>query len=482
MESRNGFVKSFGEMNFGNAELGDARRTKRLVRTADLMCRRPGGTLPQKLHNPNDLRGAYRLFACEEVTHRSILEPHRRVTLGKMQSLEREVLVIHDATELDYSSHRSLNRLGQIGNGANRGYITHNSLAVDPETREAIGLCNQLLHRRPKVRKNETAAQKRKRKSRESLLWLKGTHGLPNDWNIIDVCDQGADTFEFLEHQSQSGRRFVIRSAYSRGTLIGHDMSAQRESTHLREYATSLDELGRWTLQVTSKVERKSPKKKGSKKLVRRTKREATMAVASAPVQIKPPQQKLGNHGDTPLKLWVVRVWEVDPPAGEERLEWFLLTNHPVETFEDAYQVVGWYECRWVIEEYHKGMKTGCRIESPQFCTEDRLQPAIALLSVVAITLLALRDAGRRADAKTRRATEIINADYVEVLSLWRHGKPKLDWSIHDFVYAMARLGGHQNRKSDHPPGWQILWRGWTELQAMLSGADAAKLMNKKCG
>lgn len=472
--------KSFGEMHFGNAQLGDKRRTARLVRTADLMVRRPGGTLPQKLHAPKDLRGAYRLFASEEVTHKAILESHREVTYDRMLRSGRPVLVLHDATELDYTTHRSLTGLGQIGNGKHRGYITHNSLAVDPETREAIGLCNQILHHRVRVKKNETAAAKRRRKSRESLLWLKSTAGLPSDRNIIDVCDQGADTFEFLEHETNSGRRFVVRSAYSRGTLPGHEGNPTR--TLLRDYARSVDAAGSWALQVNSKSEMKSPKKKGKKKHVKRIQREALMSVSFAPLRICPPTEKVGNHGNEPLPMWIIRVWEVNPPTGQERLEWFLLTNHPVETFEDAYEVVGWYECRWIIEEYHKGLKTGCKIESPQFTSEDRLQPVIALISIVTLTLLALRDAGRREDAKTRKAIEIISEDYVEILSAWRHGKSKLDWTIHDFVWAMARLGGHQNRKNDHPPGWQILWRGWNDLQAMLCGADVVKQKYKRCG
>ena len=472
-------TKSFGEMNFGTAELGDKRRTARLVRTADLMCRRPGGTLPQKLHAPKDLRGAYRLFACDQVTHKSILASHQEVTHEKMLGLRRPVLVLHDATELDYTAHYSLKGLGQIGNGKHRGYIAQNSLAVDPETREAIGLCNQILHHRVKVKKNETAAEKRRRKSRESLLWLKGTADLPSDRNIIDVCDQGADTFEFLEHELNSGRRFVIRSAYSRGAFAGHD---DGERMLLRDYARSLESAGHWTLQVNSKAEKKSPKKRGKKKLVKRIKREANMAVSFAPVRICPPAEKVGNHGNDPLPMWVVRVWEVNPPKGQERLEWFLLTNHEVKTFDDAYEVVGWYECRWVIEEYHKGLKTGCKIESPQFTCEDRLQPAIALISIVTLTLLALRDAGRREDAKHRKASEIISEDYIEILSAWRHGMVRMDWTIRDFVWAMARLGGHQNRKRDHPPGWQILWRGWNDLQAMLCGADVVKQNLKRCG
>lgn len=473
-------TKSFGEMNFGKAELGDKRRTARLVRTANLMCRRPGGTLPQKLHAPKDLRGAYRLFASDEVTHQSILAAHQKVTHQKMLDLQRPVLVLHDATELNYTAHRSLTGLGQIGNGKNRGYIAQNSLAVDPQSREVIGLCDQVLHRRIKVSKKETAAQKRRRKSRESLLWLKGTAELPNDWNIIDVCDQGADTFEFLEHEMKSGRRFVIRSAYSRGSLPSHEQGGKR--TLLRDYARSLEAAGHWTLGVSSKSEMKSPKKKGKKKWVKRIKREAMMAVSFSPVQICPPVNNVGNHNNDSLPMWVVRVWEVDPPKGQERLEWFLLTNSKVETFNDAYEVVGWYECRWVIEEYHKGLKTGCKIESPQFTSEDRLKPAIALISIVTLTLLTLRDAGRREDAKERKASDVISEDYIEILSAWRHGKIKMNWTIHDFVMAMARLGGHQNRKADHPPGWQILWRGWNDLQAMIVGADLVKQKLKRCG
>jgi hypothetical protein len=475
-------IKSFGEVNFADAELGDARRSRRLAKTADLMCRRPGGSLPQKLNNPKDLKAFYRLVRRDEVTHEAILKAHREATQNKIDATRGAVLILHDATELDYTTHLSLeNDLGQIGKGNHRGYITQNSLAVNPKNRRVLGLYNQVLHHRASVPDGETVAQKRKRESRESLLWLHGVEPLPANRKLIDVCDQGADTFEFLEHEVHSGRRFVIRAAYDRAIVVGHGDVAESQTGYLRTYASELPEAGHWTLLVTSKVDTKSPKKKGKHKKVKRIAREAKMAVTFAPVQIKPPGKKHGKHGNTPLPVWVVRVWEVDPPEGQERLEWFLITNEPVLSFEDAYRVVNWYECRWIVEEYHKGMKTGCKIESPQFTCEDRLQPTIALLSIVTLTLLAMRDASRRSDAKQRRATEILCEDYVAVLSAWRHGAIKRDWSIHDFYYALARLGGHQNRKSDHPPGWQTIWHGWQDLQAMVCGFDAMKEL-KRCG
>jgi len=169
-------IESFGEVNFANAELGDARRSRRLAKTADLMCRRPGGSLPQKLNNPKDLKAFYRLVKRDEVTHEAILAVHREATRNKIDQTRWPVLILHNAMELDYTTHLSLDDdLGQIGNGTRRGYITQNSLAVNPKNRQILGLYNQVLHHRANVPDRETIAQKRERESRESLLWLRGT-------------------------------------------------------------------------------------------------------------------------------------------------------------------------------------------------------------------------------------------------------------------------------------------------------------------
>jgi hypothetical protein len=475
-------ARSFGQTNFSGAQLGDARRTKRLVAVADLMTRRPGGSLPQKLSNPKDLKAFYRLMDCDQVTHQSIFDPHRQATLKEIEQCQSTVLILHDATELDFTGHASLvDQLGQIGSGKRRGYIAQNSLAVDSQTRRVLGVVNQVLHHRDHVAENETTAEKRARESRESRLWLHGVSPQPSDRKLVDVCDRGADTFEFIEHEVASGRRFVIRAAYDRNIVVGHGDPQKSQRSHLRTFAATLPAAGHWTISVTSRELEKRPKRKGKITTVKRVARDAELAVSFAAVQIKPPDKKQGEHGNDDLKVWVVRVWEIDPPAGQERLEWFLLTNEKVDSFAAAYRVVGWYECRWIVEEYHKGMKTGCQIESPQFTTEERLQPAIALLSIVTLTLFAMRDASRRADATTRRAVEIIAEAYVAVLSASRHREIRMDWTIDEFYYALARLGGHQNRKSDHRPGWQTIWKGWHELQAMVAGVEAME-QAKRCG
>lgn len=459
-------AECLGQAMFGNAELGDRRRTARLVTTFEQMCRHPGGTLPDKLSTPADLKALYRLCASESVTHETIVAAMRDYTLERIASHDGPVLVVHDATEFDYTSLDSLTQeLGQIGKGTHRGYICQNVIALDAQTGEVLGLLDQILHCRDEVPEGETLTEHRNRDTRESLLWVKGAAHLPGDARLIDVADQGASTFEFFEHESKSGRRFVVRNGKVRKVYAGHEPDGREE--YLKEYVQGLPELGRYTMDVQ--------RQKGRKARV-----EAEFAIRGGPILLLPPHAKHGHHGDDPLPLYVVYVSEVNPPAGEKPIEWMLLTNEPVLTLDDAWRVISWYERRWVIEEYHKAMKTGCRIEDLQFTAVERLQPAIALLSAVSLTLLTLRDASRRADASTRPASTLFALEYIEVLSVWRYGKLRSDLTIHDFHFALARLGGHQNRKSDHPPGWLVLWRGWTKLQYMLDGYLTAK--RKKCG
>jgi len=463
--------ETLGEAVFGCAELGDRRRTARLVRTFDQLRRHPGSTLPNKLASPPDLKALYRLMDRPEVTHEAVMTPLRTYTLKNIAALEGPVLLIHDATELDYTDHPSLaGDLGQIGSGLGRGYICQNVLAVDPQTRSVLGLMDQILHCRDEVPEKETLAEHRARATRESLLWVKGTRHLPRDRRLVDVADQGADTFEFLEHECHSGRTFVIRVYKPR--VVQGDHEGKGPKRYLSEYVHSLPELGRFTMDVQSQRKRNAP--------FRSARTEAEFVVRGGAVLVHPPHAKCGEHGNDPLPLYAVLVTEVHPPKGEKPIEWLLLTNEPVIGFEDAWRVAGWYECRWVVEEYHKGMKTGCGVEELQFTTVARLQPAIALLSAVALTLLDLRDASRRDDATTRPATAVVHGDYVAVLTAWRYGEIRADISVHDFYYALARLGGHQNRTHDKRPGWLVLWRGWIKLQAMLDGYLAAR--RKRCG
>lgn len=455
-------VASFGERHFGAALLGHQRRTQCLARIADQIYRHPGGTLPAKLHEPKDYKAMDRLMNRPETTHAAVLEAHRQHTLQRMQQSTGTVLVLHDTTELDYSGLQSIRDLGPIGGGLNRGFLCHNSLAFDPQRHEVLGLANQILHCRRHVGRKEKVRAKRERRDRESRLWPDGVAAIgpaPEGCSWVHVADRGADTFEFLGWPWRPHEGFVIRSKVNRVIRRGHDANGPKD--YLHTYLRTLPLQGRREVFVSARPGQPE--------------RTAVVAVAFAAVLLCPPHVQRGLYEKRPLRLWAVRVAEVNPPKGVKPLEWMLLTNRPVATLEDAWQREAWYECRWVIEEYHKAQKTGCAIEELQFTSSAALTPMIALLSVVAVTLLNLREASRRPDAQMRPATDLVDARYVAVLSAWRYKKVRPALSIHDFFYAVARLGGHQNRKRDRRPGWLVLWRGWMALQHMVDGAEALK-------
>lgn len=459
-------LSEFGSTHFGGAALGDERRSKRLMALADEILLHPGGTWPDKLPNPADLEALYRLVNRPEVTHGALLAPHRVETLRRMRASNDVVLILHDTTELDYSGLESID-LAPIGGGYNRGYLCHNSLAVSAGG-EVFGLANQILFRRPRRAKNEKKGASRKRADRESRLWKRGSEAIetaPSGRLWVDVADRGADLTEFLEYEILREKRFVVRSQSNRKVKFAAEKPGPQKPK-LHDLVRQMPEQARRALHVPGAPGRAA--------------RDTEVAVAFVRLQIRPPRQARGEHGRDLLTVWAVRVWEPNPPKGVEPLEWILLTNVPVNDGSDAWQRVDWYKRRWILEDYHKTMKSGCSIEDMQFTTEKALQPAIALVSVVAVGLLWLRSVSRTPDAHTRRANERFSESMIRVLSMWRFKTPRDDLTVHEFCYALARLGGHQNRKHDGPPGILVLWRGWTKLQLMTAGAAAA--LATQCG
>jgi hypothetical protein len=435
------------------------------VITGDALLRHPGGTLPAKLPRA-ELLGFYDFANNPKVSHATALATHRQRTRERMQQCTGVVLIIHDTTEADFSG-LDVPDLGQIGNGYHRGLLVHNVLAVDYAHREALGLVGQILQTRRTVKKPESLTASREHPLRESRLWPRGVElvGRPPEGALwVNLMDRGGDSFESLDRQQRLGQSYLVRSRINRNVQV-RDALGRPLRRKLHTWARKLATLGQRTLQVAGNEAQQA--------------REAIVRVAAGPVQLQVPHVKYGEHGNEPLDAWVIHVKEQNPPPEQEPLEWIILSNVPTETREQAWERVDWYACRPIIEEYHKAQKTGCGIELPQFTTRHALEVAIAMLSVVAVQLLRLRDLSRRADAQHRPATEVMDAQYVEVLSLWRYREAR-DLSVKEFLYALARLGGHLGRRQDRLPGWLVLWRGWSELQRLVEGARLVK--EKRCG
>ncbi len=154
-----------------------------------------------------------------------------------------------------------------------------------------------------------------------------------------------------------------------------------------------------------------------------------------------------------------------------EPLEWLLLTSVPTQTVEQAAERVDWYRAHWLVEDYHQGLKTGCRIEQRQGPRYDGLRRLLGLLSPLAVRLLQLRAASRQDPQQP--AIQVLPAEVVAVVAA-KAGLPVVGLTAQQCWYSIARLGGYLARKGDGPPGWKTLWRGWLQVQTLLEGVHLA--------
>jgi hypothetical protein len=455
----------FGDLHFGTCNFGDKRLTARAVSTADALMRHPGGTLPAKLPRAQ-LCGFYDFANNVKVNHDNVLAAHCQRTRELMRQCSGAVLIIHDTTEGDYSG-LTIADLGPIGKGHHHhGLLIHNVLAVDSSNREALGLLGQILQVRRRVPRNESTTASREHPLRESRLWVRGAEAVgrpppppPPGAMWVNLMDRGGDTFESLERQQSLGQFYLVRSCKDRNICV-KDAAGRTLRRKLHDRARRLPTLGERSVTVAANAHQVA--------------REAQVRVAAGPVQLLAPHERCGEHGRDPLEAWVIHVKELDAPKGQTPLEWILLTNVATTTRTQAWERVDWYQCRPIIEEFHKAQKTGCGMEQLQFTTRKALEVTIAMLSVVAVQLLRLRDLARQ--DQDHPASDVVDEPYIEALSLWRWKQAKIDLSAKEFLYALARLGGHLGRAADRLPGWLVLWRGWTELQRLVEGMLLGRL------
>ncbi len=457
-------VGSWSRENFGKCDLGDARRTQRVVKLVQQMAEHPAGSLPDQTETWGDLKAAYRLVDREEVTFTALASPHWELTRGRAQGV---VYVIGDTTELDFGFSRKVKGLGPVGNGFGRGFLLHSALMVDAATSAIIGLAGQeLFYRQPKPTK-ENSYRASQRKGKESEVWSRLIEqiGPPAEGvRYIHLFDRGADNLDvFCQLQRQRGD-WVIRAAQLHRLVHEENMSGRGERCPLRTVLERQPVLGTYELQVRATQDEPA--------------RMAKLAVREACVFV-PPRQKRRTalqrqHDFKGLRQWVVEAREIDPPKGATAVQWVLWSSRAVETFPAAWQILLDYEHRWLIEEFHKALKTGCRLEARQHQEAQRLEVLAALSSVIAVRLVQLKTLARL--APNTPAERVVPRVWLEMLQALRK---KTMISVRDFYRHLAGLGGFLMRKNDGEPGWITLWRGTEKLLLAIRGHQA---LGKKCG
>ena len=410
---------------WATVELGDTRLQRRAVIIGTQLAAHPDWSLPNQMGAPSRLKAAYRFLNHRHISRERLQAPHLAATLAQART-QPLVLLVSDVTELDYSHHRDTTGLGPIGNGRQQGLLVHSTLAIDPSTRQVLGLASQQVVLRAPV----------------GARW-------------VHVSDRGSDIYEYLAACQLQGVDCLVRAAKNRFLQTPADGEPPAK---LLDFARSLPPAPLSAFQLHVPGHPPQPA------------RDAQLVLAWAPVAIPPPRyapkviQQL-----PPVGLHVIRVWEPAPPPGVKALEWILLSSQPVTDLAGAHEKVDWYQARWFSEDYHQCLKTGCRIEASQLDDGRDLERLLGFVAPVAVRLLQLRQAAR--DTPDVLASTLIEPLLVRVIAAYQKLDPtRLSLAL--FWRAVARLGGYQDRRSDGPPGWRTLWRGWRHLSDLAEGAS----------
>jgi len=466
-------AQEWAEETFGGVRLGDKRRRERAVIMAAAIAHDPAASLPAQMQEEAALQAAYRFLQTPGVTYEKLMRPHVEQTRAEARQ-QRQVLLIQDTTEVDYQQHPTTTGLGPIGNGTHHGYLLQSVLAVLPESREVLGLMHQEPFLRQPAPKGETRRQ-REQRERESQVWERSVQAIgapPAGVQWIHVGDRYSDMFPFLSLCRQQQCDFVVRAAQDRCVdLLVEQAEAPRarRSHHRRrpeqECAPKSEHLFAvvkgWAAQDERELHLAATKQSKA--------RVAHVVISYGCLRLLPPENQ-PSRGWRPLVVWVVRVWEPEPPQDVERLEWVLLSSLPTETVEQAWQRVDCYRARWIVEDYHQGLKTGCRIELRQLQSYEGLRRLLGLLAPAAVRLLQLRAVAR--DAPEQVASRVLPTDLVQVIAALAQ-VPATELTAQHCWYTIARYGGYVRRKNS-PPGWKTLWKGWFYIQALLEGVHLA--------
>ncbi|MFL5657310.1 MAG: IS4 family transposase, partial [Ktedonobacteraceae bacterium] len=431
--------KSWAERTFGSVQLHDRRRTRQAVQAESLLAENPLGSLPAQMQTWKETKAVYRLLDEPDVTFAALMQPHFQQT--REQALSSPVvLLVQDTTDIDLSHRHKISGVGQIGNERGRGFFVQTVLAVRPEKREVLGCMAQEPFVRIPAPDGEQRYQRRKRDARETAVWMRQVSaiGAPEPGSMwVPVGDRGADMFPFFQACQATQTHCVVRAAQNR-----------RVQESEAEIKYSLMRARSWPSQASRPFE--VPARHGHKA------RATQLQLACGQMTLLPPRNA-PRASKEPLTVWVVRVWEEQAPEGEEALEWVRLPSVPTTTLAQAWERVDWYGYRWLVEDYHQGLKSGCRIEQRQGPPVDGLIRLLGLLSPLAVRLLQVRALAREEPA--RPAHEVIEPLMLAVLAQ-RSGQAP----------ATMTVGTDLGRRSH---AWVAIWHA--PMMVLLDGEPSGK-------
>ena len=461
----------WAEEEFGDADLGDLRRTRRAVELAAAMGRCPGGQVTSVLRAPAEQEAAFRLLRNKAVDEAALARSSHEATLGRLKPGELFIVAV-DQTGLAVTDEQGTKGFGRAGSNPRervRGLQAMSALAVRRDG-TCLGLCGQSWWRRSDRKSPHGKKDRRPLSKRESYLWHQvidqteqaleesGRNG--RAWYQLD---RGGDSFHILTKARDEGLCLTVRAAYDRALVD--------DSRSLREVVSSSKVLGGLTHYLRPGA---------AKRAGHHPTRPRKLSVRAKKVQLRLTGSR-PHSKRTSMELWVVHVREKSPPTGCERLEWFLLTTRPVESKHDALEVAQSYCLRWRVEEFHKTWKSGaCKLETSQLRSPKTFKCWATLQAAVATRIerfkLVARTAPDTPALEIASRTEIDAAILLTARCKWKLGA---ELTAEQFVGLVANLGGYTGKSSGGPPGSIVIRRGFehVEISARTIEALAARKM-----
>ena len=447
---------------FSGLILPDQRLVERVLKFMAAAGKSPSESFPDMLENNAGLEAAYRLFRNKRVTFERLHAPHKQRTLERAKDA-RSVVVVHDTSDVK-APWAEASQVGYLNTGK-AGYRLHVSLALSVESDRPVRplgpLCAQTIFRpKPsKMKKGASGAETALSEDREYLRWQRGVQesgqALAECPSVVHVMDREADSYALFSEIEKLGQGFVIRLRNDRRAKRADD-DDDDEWSSLGKLATEMTGVCSRTVPLSTRGDKRAPA--SLKTHPPRESRSALLHFSAMHVEITKPHYI--EDAPKTLTLTFVRVWEPNPPQGEEPVEWLLITNEPCQTPDEIVRVVDLYRCRWIIEDFFKALKTGCALEKRQLESRHTLLNTLAMFLPIAVHLLWIRTAAR--DTPDAPATDVFTPLQLTVLRHRSHRKMSENPTAKEALWVLAGIGGHI--PNNGWPGWQVLGRAYAKL------------------
>jgi Transposase DNA-binding len=454
--------------DFSGADLGDARRSKRLAAIVAQATATPAGTITGTFKDEAAREGAYRFLGNEAVDCEAVRSAGAYAGFARALGLSY-VFVPCDASTLTLPSVPDESEMGPVGNTWSRelGVQVMSGIIVGPDgvTLGTAGQKYWARERQPRRSRTKTylssKTENRSKRSTHRPISEKETLHWGTVMDQAIASSQEAGFVGQLWFQLDAGADFAHLLASA--TLLSPWLTVRTKNPR-----ALFDEAG----LLADKVLRAAPvgtmvvSVPGNSN---RIPREATLELRYAPVVLK--LEPRGDEGTIPAPLFAVHAREISPvPADSEAIDWLLLTNKPGATLEDAKLVVFGYSTRWRIEEVHKTWKSVAKVEESGLQSLHGFTLWAIILFSTAIRIERLKYFARvqpEAPATTELEPHEVHA--LRVLRGSKASRAQTPLTIALAVRWIADLGGYMNPKKG-PPGSITIARGLNYLRLFARG------------